>query len=146
VSEYHRRVLRTTGTLLFIACVALVPGCRGVRPITEGPGYPAAMPLGDTLDIQLARDGTEVELTNTTPRAFGESTIWLNRWYGRRIGGLAPGQTLRLGLRDFKDMYGESFRAGGFFAIQRADRVAVAELDTGGGRLLPLVVVGERER
>jgi hypothetical protein len=126
----------------------LLTACTGPRTITEGPSYPQEVPLGPTLDIQVFRRDTHIELTNTTAQALGPASpavLWLNRWYARPIDDLAPGQSLRLPLREFKDRYGESFRAGGFFAIQRPDTLATCELHTadpsGNPVILPLVVV-----
>lgn len=131
--------------LLLVALSAALTGCSGIQPIVEAPAYPQAAPLGETLNIQVFREGTRLRFTNTTARAFGPSTLWLNRWYSRDIAALAPGESFEFPLRDFKDRYGEAFRAGGFFAIERADILAVAELHTkapdGATAILPLVVV-----
>jgi hypothetical protein len=141
-----RRALLLASLLLAVVFAA-VPGCRaGPREIRQGPVYPGRMPAGETLDVQVFRHQTEIEFTNTTARPLGPSTIWLNRRFGRPIDGLEVGQTLRFPLRDFRDRYGESFRAGGFFAVERPERLAVAELQTVGGDgqpvILGLVVVG----
>jgi hypothetical protein len=142
--------------VLLLFAVLSMGACSSVRPIPDRPGYPAAAAMGQTLDIQVARDGTRIELTNTTARDLGGSVLWINRWFSRPIESLAPGQHLVLTLRDFEDRYGERFRAGGFFAMERPEVVAVAELQTreadpsGNGEpravLLPLVVVGGPER
>jgi hypothetical protein len=88
--------------------------------------YPQAMPQFGTLDIQVFRRSREVEFTNTTPRAFGPSTIWINR---RSI---AVGETVTLPLEAFVDENGERFRAGGFFAAYIPDIIALAQLETSG--------------
>lgn len=109
----------------------------------QGPAYPAELPRTGTLDIQVIRRGTEIQLTNTTARRFGESTLWLNERFGRRIDGLKVGEVLTLPLGGFLDEYSQKFRAGGFFATQDPDRLALAELETA-SEVVGLVVVGER--
>jgi hypothetical protein len=143
VEDSQRRVL-----VALLVLTPLIGGCASVRPISEGDAYPAAAPTGQTLDIQVFREGTQIRFTNTTARAFAPSRMWINRWYSRRLEELAPGESVRLPLAEFRDQYGEAFRAGGFFAIQRSDKVAVAELHTStpeGDAVLPLVVVGGGE-
>jgi hypothetical protein len=138
-----------------LACVGLAAlgvlcGCAAERPIVELEPYPESVPQGATLDIQVVRHPTHVELTNTTARTLGPSTIWVNRWHSTRIEGLVPGQNLKIPLKEFVDRYGESFRGGGFWATERPDRLGVVEIQTTGPdgeqSMLGLVVVGERER
>jgi hypothetical protein len=136
--------LFATAALLLIAVI--LPGCRGTPVIREGRAYPRAVPVVETLDIQVFRHQTEIEFTNTTAQPFGASTIWLNRRFSRPIEGLAVGETMRFPLREFRDRYGDSFRGGGFFAVERPEMLAVAELETAGGEngrvLRGMVVVG----
>ncbi len=94
--------------------------------------YPQAMPQFGTLDIQVFRRSREVEFTNTTPRAFGPSTIWINRRYAYDIRSIAVGETVTLPLEAFVDENGERFRAGGFFAAYIPDIIALAQLETSG--------------
>lgn len=119
-------------------------GCAGRGALVEGPVYPGAAARGPTLDIQVFRRQTEIEFTNTTARAIGASRLWLNRWYSRELSGLGVGETVRLPLREFKDRYGESFRGGGFFATERAEMLALAEIQVE-GEVMGMVVVGGEE-
>lgn len=142
--------------LPFAACLlpllALLAACAAPPRIVEGRAYPLEMARGPTLDIQVFRRTTEIELTNTTARAFGPSTLWLNARFSRQIGGLSVGERLRLPLRDFHDQWGDTFRSGGFFATELPETLALAEIETagsGGGAervVLGLVVVGPQER
>ncbi len=116
-----------------------LPGCRSTT-IGEGPVYPSEAPRVETLDVQVIRRGTKVELTNTTAREFAGGTLWLNGWWGRPIDHLRVGETLTLSLWEFRDQHAGKFRAGGFFARERPDKIVLAELQTEGG-LLALVVV-----
>ena len=114
------------------------------RTIVQGEKYPASIRHGKVLDIQVFRHDTDIEFTNTTARAFGPSILWLNGRFSCPINGLALGQTLKLPLKSFKDEFGDSFRGGGFFATQKPDRLALAELQTG-DEMLGLIVIGTEE-
>ncbi len=130
-------------------CLALC-ACQGDRArehsdvdLTTRPVYEDNRAQISVLDIQVIRDSTRITLTNTTARAYGESRLWINRWYSLDIDGFDVGQTLDLSLADFKDRYGEPFRAGGFFATRRPDQLAQAQLETD-GQLFGLVAVPEK--
>ncbi len=106
----------------------------------EGADYPSALKQSRTLDVQVTRNETEISLTNTTAAPLPPGTMWINAWYAREFPGLAVGESLTLNLRDFKDRFGDQFRAGGFWATDRPDRLALAQLESG-GELLGLIVV-----
>jgi hypothetical protein len=95
-----------------------------------------------TLDIQVVRSETDVTLTNTTARSFGRSRLWINRWYSREIESFGVGETLELQLSSFRDIYGESFRAGGFWATREPQRVELVQLETADS-MLGLIAVGK---
>jgi hypothetical protein len=110
--------------------------------------YPSSVARTSTLDIQVIRRETKIELTNTTARSFGPSILWLNGRFSREIDGLAVGQTLVLRLKEFKDQYGDTFRGGGFFATERPERLALAEIqpkDANPPTILGMIVVGGEE-
>lgn len=117
-------------TLLALALLAL-PGCSSApkeKPI--GPVYPRQMPQYAVLDIQVFRRTTTMEFTNTTPRAFGQSRLWLNTRFSRPIDAIAVGETVELSLEDFVDENGDRFKAGGFFAGYVPDIISLAQLET----------------
>lgn len=131
----------------FLLALALLAGCgTGTKAVPYARPFPG-LAQADVADIHVFRRGTKVELTNTTPRAFGPSTLWLNMRFSRPITALAPGQKLRLGLRDFRDEYSDAFRAGGFFADEPPARLVLAQLETtdpdGNPELVGLIVVGD---
>ncbi len=132
--------------LLAVLLVAL-PACRtGSTTIVEGRAYPAKLATGPTLDIQVVRKSTRIEFTNTTARAFGPFTLWLNARFAKTFDGLGVGETRDVALRDFKDQWGDAFHAGGFFATELSERLAKAEIEpNGGSELLGLVVVRGEE-
>lgn len=140
----HAPGLAANHVLFSAVALGLLTGCRG------GPGEPEIAAIYDhgraqqeVLDIQVFRDGTSLELTNTTARAFGEGTLWVNQRYALPIDGLELGESLRLPLGEFRDQYGDTFRAGGFFATRDPDLVVLTQLETAEA-LYGLVVVGNR--
>lgn len=136
--------------LALLATAVLLPvlGACGSAPMTaieEGPTYPATLTKAGVADIQVFRVGTRMELVNTTPRAFGPSTIWLNKRFSREIEGLAVGERLDIDLGEFKDEYGQPFKRGGFFSAEAPDVIVLTELATtkpdGTAELVGLVTI-----
>lgn len=130
--------------LLPLLLAAALAGCRsGPTDITARPAYPATRPAAGTLDIQVIRDGPDITLTNTTAQPLPPSTLWLNRRYAARLEGLPVGQPITIPLDRFIDAAGDPFRGGGFFATQRPERLAKAELapDDPAKPLVSLIVV-----
>ncbi|MCW5775853.1 MAG: hypothetical protein KIS87_05335 [Phycisphaeraceae bacterium] len=130
----------------------LSAGCSSVpTSLVGGPvgpydrPYPATVEEIGNLDVQVARDGPIITMTNSTARSLGPSTLWINRRYSRPIGGFDVGQTLTLPLGQFRDEHGDRFRGGGFFATEQPDRIVMAELETTDDNrtvIYGLVVVG----
>lgn len=145
-----RHTARGTGrgiaVLIAAAAVASSAGCRSGSDVeASGAVYPENVPQTRVLDVQVVRDETMITLTNTTARGFGRSRLWVNGWYSLEIDGFAVGQTLNLSLHDFKDRYGTPFRAGGFWATRKPERLVLAQiepLDAQPRELIGLVVVG----
>ncbi|MFG0292224.1 MAG: hypothetical protein ACF8MJ_03615 [Phycisphaerales bacterium JB050] len=132
----------TTITATFVMSVGCSTG-QQVHSLEGFRSYPAQKVQAEVLDIQLIRDGAEISLTNTSARAFGETTLWLNQEFSYVIDGIAVGQTVRLDLSEFRNHHGAYFRAGGFFATERPKNVVLAQLELGedAQSLLGIVVV-----
>lgn len=134
---------RTAPLLSLAACAALaLAGCatRGTGRIDDGVPYPASKVQGATLDVQVFRDGTDIRFTNTSAAPLGPGRLWLNAWYSRELPPVGVGETIELGLRAFRDRYGQPFRAGGFWAVDPAAPVVLAQVEEQ-DRLVGLVVV-----
>ncbi len=136
------------GVLMILpACHMLPTGLESKEVGTYDRPYPRELAQSEVLDIQVIRNPqTRITLTNTTAQTFGPSTIWLNARFGRPIAGLAPGQTITLNLDEFRDEFGDRFRAGGFFATKAPETLVHAQLETivdGESRLYGLIVAGE---
>lgn len=126
------------------AMTALLTSCGSGQSISEGPVYPSARAQSGVADIQVFRDETVITFTNTTARDFPPCRMWINKWFSREIPSLRIGQTMTLSLHDFKDQFGEAFRAGGFFASDRPARLVLAQLELG-EEMLGLIVVSPLE-
>lgn len=142
--------MRLAIAVVLVAAAALgTAGCHSGSDVeTAGPVYPDAVLQSRVLDVQVVRDDTVITMTNTTARGFGPSRLWVNGWYSLEIEGFAVGQTLKLSLHDFQDRYGTAFRAGGFWATRRPERLVLAQiepLDAEPRELIGLVVVGRGE-
>ena len=122
-------------TLLPLLLLGSLGGCQLFTEQAQGvpgPPYPEVVEQGEVFDIQVFRDVTALRFTNTTTMDFGPSVVWLNKRYSLPIPGLASGQTAELDLREFVDQFGETFRAGGFFAQRDPAPVVLAQLETAG--------------
>lgn len=129
--------------MLLALCLAVVAGCSsGHSGFIEGAIYPANVQQARSLDIQVFRDDTRIRFTNTTARSIPACTMWVNAWFSRELPGVAVGETVEMSLFDFKDQYGDEFRAGGFFATDKPMKLVLAQLETD-DELLGLVVVNE---
>lgn len=140
--------------LLAAAAACVLPACNalptGLADEAVGPydrPFPVELAQTETLDIQvIRRPETRITMTNTTARSFGPSTVWLNGRFSRPIEGFRAGQTLTLDLYDFRDEFGETFRAGGFFATKAPEKIMHAQLETivdGDSRMIGLVIVDQ---
>lgn len=136
------------GLLCVLTGCGLLPTGLADRSVgTNDRPFPAGLAQSETLDVQVIRGPeTRITMTNTTARGFGPSTLWINGRFSRPIMGFQAGQTLSLDLYDFRDEFGERFRAGGFFATKAPEKVMHAQLETlidGDTQLLGLVVVDQ---
>jgi len=122
--------------LALLTALALAAGSCGVlderTSARPGPRYPTGIERGEVFDVQVFRDVTVIRFTNTTTRDFGPSRLWLNQRYSSALGaGIGSGETLELDLRGFVDEFGDTYRAGGFFATRVPAPVVLVELQTG---------------
>lgn len=154
IDARHARTARALRPLLFVslllACGTLVGCSTPRRDLSRAQTYPIAIERGEVLDVQVIREGTIIRATNTTTQALGPGVLWINMRFGKLIDAWQPGQTLTLGLAEFRDSAGEAFRAGGFFSRDEPDDVVLVQLQSpapAGERMLGLVTVeGKGER
>ncbi|MDP1660319.1 MAG: hypothetical protein Q8L55_00240 [Phycisphaerales bacterium] len=130
-------------TLALPALLALTACAGGERDIVNGPVYPTS-PQGSVVNIQVLRDGTTATLTNTTVQTFTGARLWANQWYSLPLTSLKPGETITVDLAQFKDRYGNPFRAGGFWAVDNPEKLVLMQIEQG-DKLTGLVVIGQAE-
>jgi hypothetical protein len=134
---------RVLGTCVLLALAVAPAGCRTWGEVEYAREYPSGTPIGPTLNVQVVRDGTQITITNTGASPIPATTLWLNQWYSRPIDEVGVGETARFNLREFRDVFSEPFRAGGFWATDAGVPLVAAHLELN-GRLVPLVVVTRR--
>lgn len=128
-----------------------VQGCASAppEPVAYARAFPAQLVQRETLDVHAFQRPTTLEFTNTTARAFGPTTVWINRWYSAPVDGIAVGQTISVPLKRFRDAESFAFRGGGFFASREPDTITQAQIEVtlpdGTRELLGLIVIGARE-
>ena len=131
---------------MLLTAAALLGGCAGGAKVDYGRGYPTDKAQSEVVDVQVIRRGTTLEMTNASSRDFGSSTMWVNKQFARPIDGLAIGQTITVDLRDFRNEFGERFRAGGFFATERSSALSLVQLETDDAMIGLIAVRGEPDR
>jgi len=108
----------------------LLASCERQRyfPELAGPPFPEHLHEANAVDVQVFRDGTDIELVNATPIGFRDFKLWINQRYMQRVDRLVPGETIRLSLWDFYDERGEVMNAGGFFRTYRPDPIRMVQI------------------
>ncbi len=109
----------------------LASGCQTWGEVEYAREFPTNAVIGKTLAIQLIRDGTEIIITNTTANDIPATTLWLNKWFSKPIDEIKVGETVRFGLREFRDEFSEPFPAGGFWSTGPGDPLVSAHIETG---------------
>lgn len=131
--------------LAALACAgaaAVAGGCwqqQQRQDIVAGAEYPAVA-QSRVLDVQVIREGTNIRMQNTSAHTIPACRMWVNRWYSRTIEEMPVGASVNLHLGSFRDQYGQAFRAGGFFATERSERLVQAQLEVN-GQIIGLIVV-----
>ncbi|MCC6908870.1 MAG: hypothetical protein IT430_13080 [Phycisphaerales bacterium] len=130
------------------AAVLFQASCMSGGRLTEGTEprpYPYDAEILRTLDVQIFRDGSHIELVSHTTQSLDDFDLWLNERYLRHIDHLPPGGSLKLSLYEFLDEFGEPFRGGGIWSTNLPEPVVKAEVQTAEG-LVGLIPIPERDR
>jgi len=142
----RRTILCALAAFTSLAGCATLDELAGDSILEPGPVYPQELGQSGMLDIQAFRSETSLLLTNTTSESFpGGGRIWVNAQFSFPFGSFDIGQTMDVDLRNFVNEFGERFRAGGFFATERPDRVVLVQLEHG-ERIDGIVVVEDEAR
>ena len=142
-----RNIRVVIGAMCFTAA-AMQTSCMSKGRLTEGTQprpYPYEAEILRTLDVQVFRDRSKIELVNHTTQALADFDLWLNERYVRRVQSLPPGDSVQVSLYEFLDEFQEPFRGGGVFSTQLPEPIIKAEVQTPDG-LIGLIVIPERKR
>ncbi len=118
--------------LILPALTGLLSGCQLFNEqltAEPGPVYPEDARMAQVLDVQVFRDVTTLRFTNTTINDLPASTMWLNKRYSAPIPAVASGETIEIDLRQFVDEFGDTYKAGGFFAQREPAPVVLAQIE-----------------
>lgn len=135
----HPLALRPALAALGLAALVGLSGCTEAT-IDNRPVYPEKL-QAKVLNVQVIRDETQITMTNSSAQDLPAGRLWINQWFSREFPGLAIGQTVTYDLFEFQDRYGDTFRAGGFFATQRPDRVVQVQVEDASGELTGLIAI-----
>ena len=107
--------------------------------------YPSRLHSTQTVDMQVFRRETEIEIVNSTARSYQDIDVWVNQRYVHAVDSLPAGQTVTLSLWDFHDEWGGTFNAGGFFRAYEPTPVRLVEIQPGAAQPLVGLVTIRRE-
>jgi hypothetical protein len=128
-----------------LAALLAAGGCASAhRVLIDDPAraYPTGNALQAAVDVHVLRNNTRITFTNTTPDTLGPGTLWLNKEFSAPFEAMPPGQTRTMSLKDFTNRFGQTFRAGGFFATRTPAKLVSAELQPeGSDTMVPLLIV-----
>ncbi|MEE2908704.1 MAG: hypothetical protein VX527_12845 [Planctomycetota bacterium] len=127
---------------LFSGLLVVVMGASGCNlpnfnPKLATSPYPYELHTTNVLPIQVFRDGTHIEIINSTDLSWTDATVWVNQRYSSTLKSLQPGQRVSMDLFSFRDDLGEQFRAGGLFRTRPAAKVELIEIQSAEG--MPMV-------
>lgn len=135
--------------LVTLVALLLAGGCASeeisrVSPGSERLAYPHDGVLLGAADLQVFRQGPRIEIVNHTAVTYSNATMWLNERFRGQVEVLPPGGSVQMSLRDFKDEFGQEFRAGGLFARYRSEPLVKAEISApDGSGLQGMIVIPE---
>lgn len=108
----------------------LTAGCARSQyfPERAAEAYPHELHVASSVDIQVFRDETNIEIVNATGTTYRDFTLWINQRYMKKVDRLRAGETRRFSLWQFYDERGEVMNAGGFFRIYAPDPVRLVQI------------------
>ena len=89
--------------------------------------YPHDLTQGETIECEAYRDSAQLVIVNNTLNTFEGFDIWLNQQFVTHVDLLNPGQTIRLQITDFFDVWGETPVPGGFFRSRPPTRIGLVQ-------------------
>lgn len=116
-----------------------VSGCNmpNFDPKLATSPYPYELHTTNVLPIQVFRDGTHIEIVNSTDLSWTDAIVWVNQRYSSNLKSMQPGERVSMDLFSFRDDLGEQFRAGGLLRTRPAAKVELIEIQSAEG--MPMV-------
>ena len=75
--------------------------------------YPRELGRGETVNVQVTRDGEMMNIVNGTAIEFKDIDLWLNQRYLHHVDEIAPGGSISINMGDFWDVWGGGPNPGG---------------------------------
>jgi hypothetical protein len=118
--------------------------------------YPRELHAVKTVDMQVFRRDTDIEIVNATPQSYSNFDLWINQRYVKHVESLPAGESITLSLWDFFDEHGDRFNAGGFFRAFEPTPVRLVQIQPqtsadensgsdGGGAMVGLISIRREE-
>ena len=112
------RIRFKTGLVLATLLLAHVVSSGGCFPkrynaakATES--YPSNLPVNSIANVQVTRSGNDMVIVNGTVIDFKDMKLWLNRRYMYQVERIKPGETVRISMGEFWDVWGGGPNPGG---------------------------------
>ena len=120
-----RTVVATLLLLTLVGAGGCFPKRYDAAKATER--YPSNLPVGSIAEIQVTRDGNEMVIVNATVIDFKDMKLWLNRRYMHMVERIEPGQTVRIDMGEFWDVWGGGPNPGGLLRWYDPTPIVVVE-------------------
>ena len=120
-----RTVVATLLLLTLVGAGGCFPKRYNAAKATER--YPSNLPVGSIAEIQVTRDGNEMVIVNATVIDFKDMKLWLNRRYMHMVERIEPGQTVRIDMGEFWDVWGGGPNPGGLLRWYDPTPIVVVE-------------------
>ncbi|MHC5023625.1 MAG: hypothetical protein ACYTGG_06900 [Planctomycetota bacterium] len=132
--------------IVLLASVLIGPGAGCARqryfPDRASAPYPFELHTTHTVQIQVFREGVNLEVVNATAHTYRDFELWVNQRYHMHVDELPAGSTRRFSLWDFYDERGEVINAGGFFRSYEPTPVRLVEIQPRPGQpLIGLITI-----
>lgn len=130
-------MVRALTLIAVVVTVALGScGCTGklYDPSWATKPFPLQAHSTVTVDMQVFRRDTKLEIVNSTPHSFSDFDLWINQRYVQHVESMPAGKTITLSLWDFYDEYGDRFNAGGFFRTYTPTPVRLVQIHPAEGQ------------
>jgi hypothetical protein len=104
-------VLATLLLAHVISSVGCFPKRYNAAKATES--YPSNLPVNSIANVQVTRSGNDMVIVNGTVIDFKDMKLWLNRRYMYQVERIKPGETVRISMGEFWDVWGGGPNPGG---------------------------------